>query len=195
VAARPRSSLAADTQVRKGILSVRGIGTLRSGVSTAAGSQLAYRSSSDRPRSLLRHTRWVEIRSLGPGDEAQVVAASHLFDGAANEAATRRFLAEAGRHLLIAYVDGHPAGFVSGVEMTHPDKGTEMFLYELGVEEGFRRRGLGRGLVERLRELARERGCYGMWVLTDDNNRAALATYEGSGASPERGQVVLVWTF
>ncbi len=33
---------------------------------------------------------------------------------------------------------------VSGVELTHPDKGTEMFLYELGVAERFRGRGIGR---------------------------------------------------
>ncbi|MGC2296919.1 MAG: GNAT family N-acetyltransferase [Candidatus Dormiibacterota bacterium] len=135
----------------------------------------------------------MEIRALLPGDDAQVEAASHLFDGPAQEAATRRFLAETGHHLLIAYVDGHPAGFISGVEMTHPDKGTEMFLYELSVEERFRGHGLGRALVQQLKDLARNRGCYGMWVLTDENNRAALATYQGSGAAAEQGQVVLVW--
>jgi ribosomal protein S18 acetylase RimI-like enzyme len=137
----------------------------------------------------------MDIRPLGRGDEDRVMAASHLFDGPANEAATRRFLGEEGHHLLVAYVGDHPAGFVSGVEVTHPDKGTEMFLYELGVDERFRRAGLGRGLVERLGQLARERGCYGMWVLTDDQNIAALATYGGSGATAERGQVVLVWTW
>ena len=36
---------------------------------------------------------------------------------------------------VIAYVDARPVGFVSGVEMTHPDKDTEMFLYELAVDE------------------------------------------------------------
>ena len=111
------------------------------------------------------------------------------------EAAARRFLAEEGNHLLIAYEEDQPAGFVSGVEVTHPDKGTEMFLYELGVEERFQRRGVGRALVERLTEVAWQRGCYGMWVVTDGQNAAALATYEGSGAQPERGQVVLTWTF
>jgi ribosomal protein S18 acetylase RimI-like enzyme len=118
-----------------------------------------------------------------------------LFDGPVRENATRRFLEEDGNHFLIAYEGDQPAGFVSGVEVTHPDKGTEMFLYELGVEERFQRRGFGRALVERLSEVARQRGCYGMWVVTDDQNAAALATYEGSGARPEHGQVVLTWTF
>jgi ribosomal protein S18 acetylase RimI-like enzyme len=137
----------------------------------------------------------VELRHLARSDDHEIAVASHLFDGPAKEDAARRFLADERHHMFIAYVDGHPAGFVSGVEMTHPDKGTEMFLYELGVDEGYQRQGLGRSLVEALRNLARERGCYGMWVITDEDNDAALATYGGSGAEAERGQVVLVWTF
>ena len=137
----------------------------------------------------------MEIKVLGRGDEGLVRAASRLFDGPVREAAMARFLAEDGHHLLVAYEAGQPVGFVSGVEMTHPDKGTEMFLYELAVEEDSRRRGFGRTLVERLKDMARERGCYGMWVVTDDDNRAARATYEGSGATPETSQVVEVWTF
>jgi ribosomal protein S18 acetylase RimI-like enzyme len=86
-------------------------------------------------------------------------------------------------------------GFVSGVETTHPDKGTEMFLYELAVAEPSRRRGIGRALVDRLAALAKETGCYGMWVVTDHDNAAARATYEGAGAVTETGQVVEVWTF
>jgi ribosomal protein S18 acetylase RimI-like enzyme len=106
-----------------------------------------------------------------------------------------RFLAEAGHHLLIAYEEERPVGFVSGVEVTHPDKGTEMFLYELAVDETFRRRGIGRALVERLAAVARHAGCYGMWVVTDEDNLAARATYEGTGGAPEPAQVVEVWTF
>jgi ribosomal protein S18 acetylase RimI-like enzyme len=137
----------------------------------------------------------MEIRALGQGDENLVMAASHLFDGPAVESATQRFLGDTRHHLLIAYVGDHPAGFVSGVEITHPDKGTEMFLYELGVEEGYQRQGLGGSLVLRLGEVATERGCYGMWVLTDEANTAALATYQGAGATAEPDQVVLVWSF
>lgn len=39
---------------------------------------------------------------------------------------------------------------MSGVETTQPDKGTEMFLCELGVDESARGRGLGRTLVAAL---------------------------------------------
>jgi ribosomal protein S18 acetylase RimI-like enzyme len=107
----------------------------------------------------------------------------------------RHASSETGHHLLIAYETDRAVGFVSGVEVTHPDKGTEMFLYELAVDEAFRRRGIGRALVERLAALARDAGCYGMWVVTDADNRAARSTYERTGGVPETEQVVEGWTF
>jgi ribosomal protein S18 acetylase RimI-like enzyme len=122
----------------------------------------------------------------------EVMAASALFDAPAVAAATRRFLSQPGHHLLIADVDGEPAGMVSGVELTHPDKGTEMFLYELAADEAFRRRGIGRALAAALAGLARQRGCYGMFVLTDDDNQAAQATYRSAGAVREADRVVLL---
>lgn len=146
-------------------------------------------------RGLSRKAEAMDIRALGPGDDDVVRAASHLFDAPTEEEATRRFLTEDGHHLLVAYEGGNPIGFVSGVEMTHPDKGTEMFLYELGVDEPFRRQGVGRRLTERLAEVARARGCYGMWVITDTENNAATATYERAGGAPQPGQVVFAWTF
>jgi ribosomal protein S18 acetylase RimI-like enzyme len=135
----------------------------------------------------------MDIRRITEADAVE--AAGHLFDDAPQRRATARFLADERHHLLIAYVDGAPAGMVTGVELTHPDKGTEMFLYELGVDEAYRGRGVGRALVSALAELARERDCYGMWVITDEANAAARATYQGAGGVPEEKQVVLVWPF
>ena len=137
----------------------------------------------------------MKLRHLGPGDARALASANELFDAHAEPGATRRFLDDGNHHMIVAYEDDIPAGFVSGVEMTHPDKGTEMFLYELGVDERFRRRGVGTALVEALAELARARECYGMWVLTDADNDAALGTYTRSGASERSDQVMLSWTF
>jgi ribosomal protein S18 acetylase RimI-like enzyme len=133
------------------------------------------------------------IRAIQPGEGATIVAAGHLFDTPPDLPTAERFLRTPGHHLLIAEEDGAPAGFVSGVELTHPDKGTEMFLYELAVDEAFRRRGIGKALVTELLAIARSHGCYDMWVLTDHDNDAALATYRSTGTTDESSHVMLTW--
>lgn len=138
----------------------------------------------------------VEIRDLSSGPDQAVLAISHLLDSEADIEATHRFLAEGGHHLLVAFDEGVAVGFVTGVEMTHPDKGTEMFLYELGVDPSARRKGIGRTLVTALAELAKGLGCYGMWVLTDQDNGAAIQTYEAAGATePTSASLMMTWTF
>lgn len=135
----------------------------------------------------------VEIRGLGPGDEAVVLGAADLFDHPPTEAATADFLHRDGHHLLMA-VDGDRAiGFVSCVEMVHPDKGSELFLYELGVAEDRRREGVGRHLVEAALDLARALGCHGAWTATEADNEAALATYRAAGAEADGSTVTEVW--
>jgi ribosomal protein S18 acetylase RimI-like enzyme len=125
----------------------------------------------------------------------QVASAAHLYDDAVHADAVERFLADPTHHLLLAREGDETVGFVSGVETTHPDKGTEMFLYELAVDDEHRRRGVGTALVRALAELAQERGCYGMWVLTEADNEAALATYRAAGAEPATPAVMPTWTF
>ena len=137
----------------------------------------------------------MEIKRLVPGEDALVMEAGHLFDDAPRADAVHRFLADPNHHLLLAYSEGKPVGFVSGVELTHPDKGTEMFLYELAVDEGQHGRGIGTALATALRDLARERGCYDMWVLTDADNVPALGTYRKSGSSQSSKHVMLTWPF
>jgi len=135
----------------------------------------------------------VAIARLEPGDHAEVEGAAHLFDGPAREDATRLFLEDPTHHLLLAYDEGVPVGFVSGVELTHPDKGTEMLLYELAVDEPFRRKGIARALVERLATVARERGCYGMFVLAERSNDVALATYAALEPAETEDCVMFTW--
>jgi ribosomal protein S18 acetylase RimI-like enzyme len=127
------------------------------------------------------------------GDDALVAAAGHVFDELPKADHIRVFLDKPGHHLCIATEDGVVAGFISGVETAHPDKGTEMFVYELAVDDSFRRRGIGTALVAALRARAEALGCYAMWVLTDSDNAAAVRTYTSAGASEPSSHVMFEW--
>jgi ribosomal protein S18 acetylase RimI-like enzyme len=137
----------------------------------------------------------IEIRHLTPDDIDEVMAAGHLFDDLPRRDWTAAFLAREGHHMLLATVDDEPAGFVTGIENLHPDKGAEMLLYELGVDDAFRRRGIGRSLVIALSDLAVERGCSEMWVPIEPDNDAAIATYLSAGADPPEAAATMSWEF
>jgi ribosomal protein S18 acetylase RimI-like enzyme len=126
-------------------------------------------------------------------DAAAVHRAADLFDEPPLAAATEKFLTHPDHHLLFAFQEERAVGMISGVEMTHPDKGTEMFVYELGVAPVARLQGVGTALVKALAAIARERGCYGMWVSTEVGNEAAQATYRRAGATEETPFVLLNW--
>ena len=127
-------------------------------------------------------------------DAAAVHHALDLFDSPPLPEPTERFLADPTHHLLFAYDrSGRAIGMISGIETTHPDKGTEMFIYELGVAPAARMQGVATELVKALADLARSRGCYGMWVGTEPDNAPALATYRGAGANEEAPFLLLSW--
>ena len=120
--------------------------------------------------------------------------AAHLFDYPIDDDATKVFLDDRRHVLLLARIDGYPVGFVSAVELSHPDKPrSEMFVYELGTDEGFRRRGVATALMQRLIELCEARGCGEMFVLTEQDNAAAIATYRKALGTPEPAGVMFTW--
>ena len=136
----------------------------------------------------------IHIRPIDSSGRAAVEAAGPLFDNAPREDRTEDFLAREGHHLLIAYVADEPVGFVTGVEIAHPDKAVEMLLYELGVAEAHRRQGVGRSLVEGLLGLARQLGCRGMGVPIAPDDEAAIATYRAAGAGPVEPAGIMTWS-
>lgn len=137
----------------------------------------------------------MDIRELGTSDVEALLDAGHLFDEAPSVDRARGFLRSKGNHCLVAYVDEEAVGFVTGIEIAHPDKETEMLLYELGVDENRRGQGIGKALVAALEAVARRSGFRGMWVLTEPGNEPALATYRSAGAEVAEDAVVLEWRF
>ena len=85
---------------------------------------------------------------------------------------------------LVAFDDDQPVGFVLAHELPrrHGDR-SKLFVYEVDVAETHQRRGVGKALLARLAELARERGIRVGFVLTDEDNIPANALYRSAGAT------------
>ena len=121
----------------------------------------------------------MEIRLLGPGDERLAEQACRLYTTEAVEPAA--FLNTSNAALLVATDGDDVVGCVYGHELVHPDSERTMLLYSLDVLESRRGHGVGKQLVSTFVEHARDRGCIEVWVLTEEDNPAALATYTSAG--------------
>lgn len=61
----------------------------------------------------------------------------------------------------------------------------EIYIYDLAVDERHRRRGIATALIERLREIAAERGAWVVYVQADHGDEPAIALYEKLGRREE----------
>lgn len=91
---------------------------------------------------------------------------------------------------MAAAEDDRAVGFAFGYVLPRRHGApTILFVYEVGVEEGHRRRGIGKELMRRL---ASEAGAEEGFVLTEPDNEAANALYRSVGGTPTE---VVQWDF
>ena len=62
-----------------------------------------------------------------------------------------------------------------------PRRSDNPFVYEVGVREPYRRRGVATRLLRELESLARRRGVRRAFVLTAESNEAAMRLYQSVG--------------
>jgi aminoglycoside 3-N-acetyltransferase I len=129
----------------------------------------------------------IEIRRLRARDDGAVTALA-TYPGAGERPA----LLEDARTLLLAAFDGEkPVGFVLAYDLPrrHGDP-SMLFVYEIEVDGGYRRRGIGTALMRRLEELARARGIREAFVLTEADNAESMPFYRSLGG---RREDVVMW--
>ena len=112
------------------------------------------------------------IRRLGRGDEEVIRAL-------AEDEAQTALLAD-DRTVFVAAFDGEtPIGFAFGYVLPRRHgRPTMLFVYEVDVDERYRRQGIGRRLLDEL--LAGQDEAF---VLTDAGNEAAMALYASAGGT------------
>ena len=128
------------------------------------------------------------IQRLTSVDDTLAAQLNPLFDEGKEWDAEqgRRFLQDVNNLFLLARWDGHPCGFLTAHRLQRFDRRrAEVLLYEIGVDEGFRRRGVGAALIAEVRRWAKEVGADEVWVLTDAGNGAAMALYATTGGQED----------
>jgi ribosomal protein S18 acetylase RimI-like enzyme len=120
----------------------------------------------------------IVIRKLGVGDEAVLdKVAPGVFDEPVRPDLTKRFLATPSYRIFVALDGDLVVGMATGFTHFHPDKDEEFFVNELGVDDGYRRQGIGERLLEAILAEARAMGCADAWLGTEHVNGPALALY------------------
>ena len=88
---------------------------------------------------------------------------------------------------------GQPVGFALWYSTFSTFRGRPgLYLEDLFVRPEFRGRGIGKALLARLAELARERDIRIGFVLTDDDNVPANALYRSAGGTSSKD---VMWEF
>ena len=90
-----------------------------------------------------------------------------------------------GREQLIALVaiesEKVIGGLVAYVLEKLEQERSEIYIYDLAVDEGHRRQGIATGLVANLQRIAAETGAWAIYVQADYGDDPAIALYAGLG--------------
>jgi ribosomal protein S18 acetylase RimI-like enzyme len=97
-----------------------------------------------------------------------------------------KFLKDSNNALFVAFLENQAVGFLTANRIQRFDKrGAEVLLYEIGVREDARQKGIGKALVNEVKLWAKESGADEVWVLTNKSNTAAVALYQSVGGETE----------
>jgi ribosomal protein S18 acetylase RimI-like enzyme len=130
----------------------------------------------------------ISIQRLTNVDGDLATRLNALFDDGTvwDNAQGHRFLENPDNLFLAASWGGHICGFLTAHRLQRFDaRRAEVLLYEIGVHEDFRQRGIGTALIAAVKRWAREVGADEVWVLTNSDNVAAMALYRGTGGEED----------
>jgi ribosomal protein S18 acetylase RimI-like enzyme len=135
----------------------------------------------------------MEFRVLGPGDLPQMYDLLWLFgrafddpehyESAQPDAAYLSGLLASPTFIAVAALhDGRVVGGLAAYVLPKFEQArSEVYIYDLAVDEPFRRRGVATGLIDTLRGVAADRGAWVICVQADPEDAPAVALYTKLG--------------
>jgi aminoglycoside 3-N-acetyltransferase I len=147
----------------------------------------------------------IEIKKLDLGEIA--LAKSLIFMFGADDGGAENFklpsdeyvsamLARDDFHVVVALDTNELVGGLTAYELKmFKRETTEMFLYEIEVAEAYRQKGIGKALIEYLKQICERRGIVEMFVGTESDNRAARKLYAATGGKADEDSVWFNYLF
>ncbi len=142
----------------------------------------------------------MQTRGITRDDFHQIVSViDHWWGGPTSALAHPLFFYEFGRHALIAEEDGRMVGFLLGF-ITDADPRVA-YVHLVGIDPGYRRRGVGRTLYEEFTRRARDAGAVRIKAINTPGNQGAVDFHKALGyacelvpdyAGPNRARHVFV---
>lgn len=103
-----------------------------------------------------------------------------------SEAYLTDFLRQPQHIVVVALADDRVIGGLVAYELQKFERArSEIYIYDLAVLDAYRRKGVGRGLIGRLKQVARSRGAYVIYVQADLGDEAAIALYRSLGVKED----------
>lgn len=139
----------------------------------------------------------VQVRVLHGDDVATARAMLDLFgrafddlpvycDRQPDDAYLRRLLGSDTFVAIVACIGPCVVGGLAGYVLPKFEQArSEFYIYDLAVDASHRRRGVATAMIERLRQLAAERGIYVIFVQADHGDDPAIALYTRLGVREE----------
>ena len=137
----------------------------------------------------------LEVRKLTPEDVSAFCSLVHLFNTVFEEDETTigteanllKLLSNDHFVAMAAFYESEIAGGLTAYElpMYHSDH-SEIFLYDLAVKPEFQRIGVGKRLIQNLKEYCVNNGINEFFVLAHEEDEHALEFYRSTGGKSEK---------
>lgn len=146
----------------------------------------------------------IEIKKLNVTEVTQARNLAEMFGFSkgsrhqvfASENYVRKLLEREDFHVIVAVESGRLVGGLTAYEMQmFKRETTEMFLYEIEVAESHRQKGIGKALIEFLKQICATKGIVEMFVGTETDNLPARKLYAGTGGRADQGSVWFNYEF
>ncbi len=127
-----------------------------------------------------------EYRRLSVSDLGMVLQLNETYrQGFACRENAYAFLSQPQNWLFACVEDGCIVGFCQGYECARLNgAGGLLYLHELAVLPPYRRRGIGKTMLDMLKILCRLTGIRRVFLITQQSNTAAMALYQAARGKP-----------